>query len=69
MSRKGIMAAREATVRSSSVRVRRYRPCQAFVRSITQRFSSGVKPFVPSGRVFTMMFHAARGVALQASRS
>jgi hypothetical protein len=32
----------------------RYRPCQAFVRSITQRFSSGVKPFVPAG---TMLGH------------
>src|SRR5262245_12827173 len=27
-----------------------YRPCQAWVCSITQRFSSGVKPRVPAGR-------------------
>jgi hypothetical protein len=51
------MAVLEAPWRSSSLLFLLYRPCQAFVRSTTQDFASGVHPFVPAGRIVMAKRH------------
>jgi hypothetical protein len=53
MLRIEIMAPLDAGVRSSSVRWRRERPCQALVRSTTQRCANGETPLAPAGCVLT----------------
>ena len=55
-----IMLALDSGNRSSSLLLRRQRSGQAFLRSTTQRFLTGVNPELSSSRILTSIAHRGR---------